>query len=135
MIDTNYEIPERKTSHNPNQSQRTDVEHGNFSDNRNSDDYQNSITTVPNSKGKGRVSVDGNRYPSPINHRDNKTEISLPSLIAVPSEEKMSKGVSYILLFGNICRSFIAIGILTIPFGLSQIGNIFYYIKLSEGLI
>ena len=52
-----------------------------------------------------------------------RTEVSLPSLMAVPSDEKVSKGVSYILLFGNICRSFIAIGILTIPYGLSKIGS------------
>ena len=52
-----------------------------------------------------------------------RTEVSLPSLMAVPQDEKVSKGVSYILLFGNICRSFIAIGILTIPYGLSKIGT------------
>ena len=39
------------------------------------------------------------------------------------SQNSKSNATIYILMFFNICRSFIAIGVLAIPFGLSKIGK------------
>jgi hypothetical protein len=53
-----------------------------------------------------------------------KNQLSMNSLVsefsACESNEKLS---AYFLMFCNICRSFIAIGVLSVPYGLSKCGK------------
>lgn len=67
------------------------------------------------------------RLNSDLFEKDEESEFlindSMFSQASVGKEPRTGKKLVYFLMFFNICRSFIAIGVLAIPFSLSKIGT------------
>lgn len=76
----------------------------------------------PSGEGSGGAQLNSDFF-----EKEEESEFLLNDSLSSQFSNQIKSGPSrkmvYFLMFFNICRSFIAIGVLAIPFGLSKIGN------------